>query len=114
MGWGRRECLLLDLWGSGTPAVLVDRLLGLGRGLLGVALYSLHGVSGVLVSKALDLLSLLVGNVETLLQLGVDDLLVLNVHKRTEEGDECRDQGQAPERDKLDEEVRDEGSEESL
>lgn len=110
----RGESLLLDFRRCGTPAVLVDGLLGLGRGLLGVALHSLHGVSGMLVSKALDLLSLLVGNVVALLYLSIDDLLVLDVYEGTEEGDKCRDQGQAPEGDELDEEVGDEGSEESL
>lgn len=114
MCWGRGESLLLDLWGSGTPAVLVNGLLGLGRGLLGVSLDSLHGVSSMLVSKTLDLLGLLVGNVVALLQLSINDLLVLDVDEGTEEGNECRDQSQAPERDELDEEVGDEGSKEHL
>jgi len=68
----------------------------------------------MLVGKALDLLSLLVGNVVALLQLGVDDVLVLDVDQRAEEGDDGRDQGQAPERDKLDQEVGQEGCEEGL
>ena len=108
------EVLLLDLWGSGASTVLVDSLLGLGGGLLGVGAGNVHGVSGVLVGKTLDLLSLLVCNVVALLKLSIDDVLVLDVDEGTEVGDEGRDQSQAPERDELDKEVGDEGREERL
>jgi hypothetical protein len=109
-----REVLLLDLWRSGASTVLVDGLLGLGGGLLGVVSGSVHGVSGMLVGKTLDLLGLLVRNVVALLKLSIDDVLVLDVDEGSEIGDEGRDQAQAPERDELDEEVGDEGREESL
>jgi hypothetical protein len=109
-----REVLLLDLWGSGASTVLVDSLLGLGGSLLGVGAGNVHGVSGVLVGKTLDLLSLLVRNVVALLKLSIDDVLVLDVDEGTEVGDKGRDQSQAPERDELDEEVGDEGCEERL
>lgn len=104
----------LDLWRSGTSTVLVDSLLGLCGCLLCVALDSLDSVPGMLVSKFLDLLSLLVGNAVALLNLGIDGLLVLNVDEGTEEGEGSGDQGQAPERNELDEEVGDQGCEESL
>jgi hypothetical protein len=92
----------------------VDDLLGLGGGLLGVGSGHVHGVSGMLVGKTLDLLGLLVRNVVALLKLSIDDVLVLDVDEGSEIGDEGRDQAQAPERDELDEEVGDEGREESL
>ena len=108
------ERLLLDLGRGGASAVLVHSLLSLGSGLLCVALDSLHGIAGMLVSKPLDLLGLLVGNVVTLLQLSVNNLLVLDVDEGAEEGNECRDQSQAPKRNELDQEVGEEGREESL
>ena len=119
-GWGEvllgsgREVLLLDLWRRRTSTVLVDRLLCLSSVLLGVALDGLGGVSGMLVGKALDLRCLLAGDLAALLELGIDDLLVLDVDERGKVGNKGGDQGQAPEGDKLDEEVRDEGSEEGL
>ena len=109
------EVLLFDdLWRRGTPTVLVDGLLGLGRGLLGVALNGLGSVSGLLVGKALDLCSLLAGDLSALLELGINSLLVLDVDEGSKVGDEGSDQSQAPERDELDEEVGDQGSEEGL
>lgn len=93
---------------------MVDRLLGLRSVLLSVALYCLGGVSGVLVSKTLDLGRLLASNLTTLLKLSINGLLVLDVDEGTEEGDERGNQSQAPERDELDEEVRNQGCEESL
>ena len=108
------ESLLLDFWRSRASTVLVDGLLGLGGSLLCVALDSLHGFSSMLVGKALDLLSLLVGNVVALLQLSINDILVLDVDEGTEEGNDGRDQSQAPERNKLDKEVGEEGCEEGL
>ena len=108
------QSLLLDLWRSGTPTVLVDSLLGLGGSLLCVALHSLHGVSSMLVGETLDLLSLLVGNGVALLQLSVDGVLVLDVDEGAEEGNVRRDQTQAPERNPLDQEVRDEGCKKGL
>jgi hypothetical protein len=109
-----REVLLLNLRRGGASAVLADRLLGLGGVLLGEALNGLGSVTSVLVGEALELGSLLVGNVVTLLELGVNDLLVLEVDKRTKVGDDGCDQGQSPERNELDEEVRDQGSKEGL
>jgi hypothetical protein len=112
---GSGEVLLLDLWGTRTSTtVLVDGLLSLGSGLLSVALDGLGGVAGVLVSQTLDLSSLLAGDLTALLELAIDDLLVLDVDERGKVGDEGGDQGQAPERDELDEEVGDQGSEEGL
>jgi hypothetical protein len=112
---GRRgEVLLLDLWRGRASTVLVDRILSLSSGLLGVALNSLGGISGMLVGKTLDLRRLLAGDLSALLELSVDDLLVRDVDEGREVGDEGGDQGQAPERNKLDEEVGDEGSEEGL
>lgn len=104
----------LDLRRSGASTVLVDGSLSLLGSLLSVALCGLESLSSMLVSKLLDLLSLLVGDVVTLLDLSVNDLLVLDVDERTEEGDHGGDQGQTPERNELDQEVREEGSEESL
>jgi hypothetical protein len=110
------EVLLLDLdlWRGGASAVLVDGLLCLGSVLLSVALYGLGSISSVLVGETLDLRSLLASDLAALLELGINNLLVLDVDEGSEVGDESRDQGQAPERDELDEEVGDQGSEEGL
>lgn len=101
------EVLLLDLdlGRDRASTVLVDGLLCLCGRLLGVALDSLDSVSGVLVSETLDLGSLLAGDLSTLLELSIDDLLVLDVDERSEVGNEGGDQGQAPERNDLDETV---------
>jgi hypothetical protein len=111
-----REVLLLDLdlGRSRASTVLVDRLLCLVGVLLGKTLNSLGSVSGVLVGKTLDLSSLLAGDLATLLELGINDLLVLDVDEGSEVGDEGGDQGQAPKRNELDEKVRDQGSKEGL
>lgn len=111
-----REVILLDLglWGGGTSTVLVDGVLSLGGRLLGVTLDSLDGITSMLVGKLLDLLGLLVGDVVTLLKLSIDDLLVLDVDEGSEESNEGRDQSQSPKRNKLDEEVGDQGCEEGL
>jgi hypothetical protein len=108
------EILLLDLWCRGASTVLVDGLLSLGGRLLGVTLDRSGGVSGMLLRKTLDLSSLLASDLATLLELSIDDLLVLDVDEGSEVGDESGDQGQAPERNELDEEVGDEGREECL
>jgi hypothetical protein len=110
------EVLLLDLdLGRGGPAtVLVDGLLCLGGVLLGVALNRLGSVSSVLFGESLDLRSLVASDLTTLLKLSIDSLFVLDVDEGSEVGDKSRNQGQAPERDELDEEVRDQGSEEGL
>lgn len=86
--------------------VLIDRLLSLCRCLLRVALHRLDRVFSVLSSEILDLLGLLVRNVVPLLNLSIDGFLVLDVDKRSEEGKRGSDQRQAPERNKLDEKVR--------
>jgi hypothetical protein len=112
--WGSGEILPLDLWSGRTSTVLVNGLLSLRCSLLGVALNGLGSVSGVLLGKALDLGGLLASDLTTLLKLSINDFLVLDVDKRGEVGDESGDQGQAPERHKLDEEVRDQRSEEGL
>jgi hypothetical protein len=44
----------------------------------------------------------------------INHILVLDVYKRSEVRDSRGDEGQTPERDELDEEVRDERGEESL
>jgi hypothetical protein len=111
---GGGEVLLLDLRRGRAATVLADRLLGLGGVLLGQALNSLGSVTSVLVGEALKLGSLLIGNVVTLLELSVNDLLVLEVDKRAKVGDDGRNQSQSPERNELDEEVRDQGSKEGL
>jgi hypothetical protein len=108
------EVLLLDLGRCGASTVLVDGVLSLGSVLLGKTLNSLGSVSSVLVSEALDLSSLLASDLSALLELSIDNLLVLDVDERSEVGDKGGDQSQAPERNKLDEEVRDQGSEEGL
>ena len=109
-----REALLLDLGRGRASTVLVEGLLGLCSVLLGVALESLGGVASVLRSEIPQLVSLLVGQVVALLQLGINDLLVLDVDEGTEVSNDSGDQGQAPQRDKLDQEVGEEGGEEGL
>jgi hypothetical protein len=108
------KVLLLDLWGRGASTVLVNGLLSLSSRLLGVALDCLGSVLGVLVGEALDLSCLLASDLTALLELSINDLLVLDVDERGEVGYEGGDQGQAPERNELDEEVGDQRSEESL
>jgi hypothetical protein len=114
MTGSRGEVLLLDFRRGGASTVLVDGVLSLGSVLLGKTLDGLGGVSGVLIRETLDLSGLLASDLTALLKLSVDDLLVLNVDERSEVGDKGGDQGQAPERNNLDEEVRDQGSEEGL
>lgn len=107
LGCGREVFLLGANLGCGRGStVLIDRLLSLCRCLLRVALHRLDRVFSVLSSEILDLLGLLVRNVVPLLNLSIDGFLVLDVDKRSEEGKRGSDQRQAPERNKLDEKVR--------
>jgi hypothetical protein len=68
----------------------------------------------MLLGKTLDLGGLFASDLATLLELSIDDFLVLDVDKRGEVGDESGDQSQAPERNELDEEVRNQRSKERL
>ena len=61
-----------------------------------------------------DLLSLLVCNIRSLVEVLVDELLVRLVDKGCKEQNEGRDERETPEWDKLNQVVRDEGTEESL
>jgi len=60
------------------------------------------------------LLSLFAGNCGDVGEVVVDKFLVRLVNERAEEEDACCDQGEAPERDDLDQVVGEEGTEESL
>lgn len=68
----------------------------------------------MLASKILDLGSLLVDQVVALLKLSINNLLVLDVNEWANVGNGRGNQGQAPERDELDEEVGDQGCKECL
>lgn len=106
--------LLLDIRGSRASTVLVDGLLCLVRILSSVVLEGLGSVTSVLGSKIADLRSLLSSQGAGPVELSIDDILVLDVDKRSEVGDGGSDQGKAPKRDEFDEEVGDEGRKESL
>lgn len=82
-------------------------------------------VTGVLLANGGNLLHLLGGNVPhlgglrvnqlgSLLKLLVNELLVADVDEGNEEDDGGSDDGKAPVRDKLDQEVGDEGRDEGL
>jgi hypothetical protein len=75
---------------------------------------SLHGLVGVLGGDLAELLGLLVGDLGGVVKVRVNELLVGNVDQRSEVDDAGRDENQAPLGSDLDEEVADEGSEESL
>ena len=93
---GSGEVRLLNLSGGGAATVLVDSLLGLSGVLLGKTLDSLRSIGGVLASKALDLGGLLAGKVLALLELGINDLLVLDVDERAEVSDKSSNESKAP------------------
>lgn len=68
----------------------------------------------MLSGHVLDLLALLADHVSSILELSIDNLLVLDVDKRAKVDGECGDQGEAPEWNKLDQEVGAESRNESL
>jgi hypothetical protein len=103
-----------DLGRSRTSTVRVNSLLSLVGIILGQALNRVCSVGSVLAGKILDLLSLSIDQVVALLKLSINDLLVLDVDEGSEVGDGGSNQGQAPERDKLDEEVRNQRRKECL
>jgi hypothetical protein len=106
--------LLLSLRGNRASTVRVDGLGRLRRVLLSVSLNSLGCISGVLRGKIPELRSLLVGDVVALVELTINGVLVLDVDERAQVSNGSGNQRQAPERNELDEEVRDEGSKEGL
>lgn len=67
-----------------------------------------------MAGKLSDLFGLLVGNIRSLVEVLIDDLLVRLIDKRREEQNEGRDKRETPEWDKLDQIVGDEGTEKGL
>jgi hypothetical protein len=118
MRGSNRELLPLgfvaDLGRSRTSTVGVNSLLSLVGIILRQALNRVCSVGSVLAGKVLDLLSLSIDQVVALLKLSINDLLVLDIDEGSEVGDSGGNQGQAPERDKLDEEVRNQRRKECL
>ena len=108
------ERLFLDLWRSRTATILVDGALCLLGVLSSIVLEGLGSVAGMLSCKILDLIGLLARQSASMVELCVNHFLVLDINQRTEIGDGSSDQAQAPKRNKLDEEVRDEGCKEGL
>jgi hypothetical protein len=106
--------LVADLGRGRTSTVGVDSLLSLVRVILRQALNRVGGVGGMLAGKILDLLSLSIDQVVALLKLSIDGLLVLDVNEGSEVSNGGGNQSQAPERDELDEEVRNQGCKECL
>ena len=99
---GSGEVLLLDLSGRRASTVLVDGLLSLGGVLLGQALDSLGSIGGLLAGDIPELSSLLAGKAPALLELGINDLLVLEIDERAEEGNDSTDEGKTPHGNELD------------
>lgn len=121
-----RQVLALDFRRRRAATVVVDGLLGLGGVLLGGFSEKFGSVSGSLCGKVTKLSRLLIGtrfgksawcplhinstcnlHVVALLELGVNDLLVLDVDERTEIRNSRGNESQAPQRDELDQEVGD-------
>lgn len=113
-----REVRLLDFRRSRASAsgaaVLVDGFLCLVRVLSGVGLDGLGGLLGLLGRQIADLRGLLPSNVAGALKLSINGILVLDVHEGCKVGNAGGDKAQAPERDELDQEVRDQRREEDL
>ena len=63
----------------------------------------------MLAGQFLDLVCLRADSIGSFSQVGVDELLVVDVDQRSDEDDRCADDGQTPERYDLDEPVREEG-----
>lgn len=104
------DVVLVDGSLLGTTNVLLsqaDVLRGCGAG-------SFHGLVGVLGGDFAELLGLLVGNLSGVVEVGVNELLVGDVDQGSEVDNAGRDEEQAPLGSDLDEEVADEGGEESL
>ena len=99
---------------AGIGRATADDLLGLGGVVTHVLLGELGSVGGVLLGDGPQLGGLGVDDVARLLQVAVDELLVGGVDERSEEDDGGGDQGEAPVRDNLDQEVGEEGTKESL
>lgn len=79
-----------------------------------VLLGGFGSTSGVVASQLTNLLGLLVCDIGSLGDIVVDNLLVGLVDEWCNEGDDGGKESQTPEWNKLDQEVGDEGSEESL
>jgi hypothetical protein len=92
----------------------IKLLLGQADVLRGDGAGSFHGLVGVLGGDFAELLSLLVGDLSGVVEVGVDELLVGDVDQRSEVDDAGGDEEQAPLGSDLDEEVADQSSEESL
>lgn len=104
------DVVLVDGGLLGTTDVLLsqaDVLRGCGAG-------SFHGLVGVLGGDFAELLGLLVGDLSGVVEVGVDELLVGDVDQGSEVDNAGRDEEQAPLGSDLDEEVANEGGEESL
>ncbi len=89
-------------------------LLGLGRVISNERLCGLGGTGGVLTGERLDLLGLGVDNVRGIGKVVIDELLVRLVDERSEEENRGRNERKTPQWDELDQEVRQEGTQESL
>lgn len=109
-----RSGRLGDLGGGGASSGISNHLLSLGRVVTSVGLDGRGGARRVVGSKVLDLGGLGVGNLRDVVDLLVDDFLVVDVDQGCEVDGRDTDQGEAPEGDKLDEEVGQQGNEEGL
>ena len=106
--------LPLDFWRCRTSTVRIDFVLSFGCEVLSISLNSLSSIPSVLDCNILDLSSLLVDQVITLLNLMINELLVLDVDKRTEKGNGGCNQSQSPKWDELYKKVRDQGRKKGL
>lgn len=116
----RADWLDLDCWSWGLDglwgcrAAVANILVSLGAVVIGILLHQSGGTGSLLVGEFLGMVGL---GVDKLLNLGnllIDKFAIADVDQRSKVSDGCTDQGEAPDRDNLDEPVGKEGSNESL
>lgn len=95
-------------------ARLSHQVLGLLGVFAGIGRDGVSGTFGVLSCHVFDLLALLGDHVSSVLELSIDDFLVLDVDERTKVDGKSCDQGKTPEWNELDQEIGNEGGNESL
>ena len=120
---GNREIIALVCWvggfrggcrrgGAGTSAS--DHLLSLGRIVSNILLCDIGGARSVVGGELLDLLGLLVDHAGSIGDVMVNELLVGLIDERCKKEDRGGDESKTPQRDDLDQVVREEGTEEGL
>lgn len=110
-GWGRGSGgFASHLRRLGTSPGRANVFLSLGGVVSSILLHARRGTVGVVVGHILHLTCLGVDNLRSVGQVGVDELLIVDVGQRAKVGQRSSDEGQAPEWDNLDQPVGEEGS----